>query len=276
MGWRRTFISLTYRFFILNLVLFFVVFKMVDAEQSVWVGRVFFIWTSVFNLFVVSVFWSLVTDVFKPGQGKRLFGIIAVGGTLGAILGSSITTGLVDVFGPINLLLVSALILELAVQASKTLDSAEHSLEVADTGAADYEVSANVIVAEPVVGTGVEKITNSGTAIGGGVLDGIRHILASPYLLGIASLILFYTISSTFLYFQQVDIVARVFKDDPIGRTRVFGALDVAVNVLTLIAQLFLTGRVMKWFGVGIALVGQRAGPLYADASVITAKAAWL
>ena len=212
---RRTFISLTYRFFISNLVLFFFIFRMVNAEQSVWVGRVFFIWTSVFNLFVVSVFWSLVTDVFKPGQGKRLFGIIAVGGTLGAVLGSSITTGLVGIFGPINLMLVSALILELAVQASKTLDSAERKLEVAEAGAAERASEAEVVLAEPVIATGIEKTTNSRTTIGGGVLDGIRHIIASPYLLGIASLILFYTISSTFLYFQQVDIVARVFKDDP-------------------------------------------------------------
>jgi AAA family ATP:ADP antiporter len=86
------------------------------------------------------------------------------------------------------------------------------------------------------------------------VLDGIKHIAKSPYLLGIAFLVLFYTISSTFLYFQQVDIVARVFKDDPTGRTRVFGQMDLAVNVLTLLAQLFLTGRVMKWFGVGFAI----------------------
>ena len=86
------------------------------------------------------------------------------------------------------------------------------------------------------------------------MLDGIKHILSSPYLLGIASLILFYTISSTFLYFQQVDIVARVFGDDRAARTRVFGAMDIAVNALTLLAQLFLTGRFIKWLGIGAAL----------------------
>lgn len=90
--------------------------------------------------------------------------------------------------------------------------------------------------------------------IGGGIFDGIKHVFSSPYLFGIASLILFYTISSTFLYFQQADIVARVFKDNPAERTRVFGMMDIAVNALTLIAQLFLTGRVMKWLGVGFAL----------------------
>ena len=239
---RRRFISWTYRFFILNLVAFYLVFRMVEPAQAIWVGRVFFIWTSVFNLFVVSVFWSLITDVFRPGQGKRLFGIVAVGGTIGAMLGATITTSLVGVLGPINLMLVSALILELAVRASHVLDGAEAAMRAAE----DEPVTAGVGAAP--------AVDSSKAVIGGGVMDGIRHILSSPYLLGIAVLILFYTISSTFLYFQQVDIVARVFKDNPTGRTQVFGAMDIAVNVLTLIAQLFLTGRVMKWFGVGFAL----------------------
>jgi len=240
---RRRFISWTYRFFILNLVLFFLVFRSVDASQAIWVGRVFFIWTSVFNLFVVSVFWSLITDVFRPGQGKRLFGVVAVGGTIGAMLGATITTSLVGVLGSINLLLVSALILELAVRASHVLDGAESAMRAAEVESED-----------PASAAAVAAVDSSKAVIGGGVMDGIRHILSSPYLMGIATLILFYTISSTFLYFQQVDIVSRVFEGDSARRTQVFGAMDIAVNVLTLLAQLFLTGRVMKWFGVGFAL----------------------
>ena len=111
---RRVFISWIYRVFILMLVAFFLLLRGADAVQTVWIGRVFFIWTSVFNLFVVSVFWSFMTDTYHPSQGKRLFGFIAVGGTVGALTGSSITAGLVGVLGPINLLLVSALLLELA------------------------------------------------------------------------------------------------------------------------------------------------------------------
>ncbi|MCC6317097.1 MAG: MFS transporter [Gemmatimonadaceae bacterium] len=235
---RRRFISWTYRFFILNLVGFYVAFRLGDPANAVWTGRVFFIWTSVFNLFVVSVFWSLVADVFEPAQGKRLFGIVAVGGTVGAMLGATITTALVGVLGPLNLMLVSALVLELAVRASHGLDRGEAAMRRATDASATQTTSSS----------DAERV------IGGGVTDGIRHVLSSPYLLGVAVLILFYTISSTFLYFQQADIVARVFKDDPTGRTRVFGALDIAVNALTLIAQLFLTGRVMKWLGVGFAL----------------------
>jgi AAA family ATP:ADP antiporter len=236
---RRRFISYAYRFFIANLVLFFIVFRLADPSKTVWVGRVFFIWTSVFNLFAVSVFWSLVTDVFRPGQGKRLFGIVAVGGTLGAMLGSGITTWLVGVVGQLNLLLVSGVALELAVRASRVLDRAEAGLRLADDGRDAAAVTAT---------SSAEEV------IGGGILEGVKHVLSSPYLLGVAILILFYTISSTFLYFQQVDVVSRVFGDDSVARTRVFGAIDFTVNTLTLFAQLFLTGRVMKWLGVGFAL----------------------
>lgn len=240
---RQQFITLTNRFFILNLVLFYVVFRTVDATQSIWVGRVFFIWTSVFNLFVVSVFWSLIADVFKPGQGKRLFGVVAVGGTIGAMLGSTITTTLVGALGALNLMLVSAAILEVAVQASRALDRRQGAMLAA--AASDHD---DAVVGSPSVPTASTEV------IGGGVMEGIRHVFASPYLLGVASLILFYSISSTFLYFQQVDIVSRVFGSDSASRTRVFASIDLAVNVLTLAAQLFLTGRVMKFLGVGFAL----------------------
>lgn len=243
---RRRFVPLTYRFFIANLVVFFVLLKMADASQSVWIGRVFFIWTSVFNLFVVSVFWSFMADIFRPGQGKRLFGIVAVGGTVGAVLGSTITTALAKPLGSINLLLVSALILELAARASRALDEREPLLRAADA-ASDASTSPSRTVAADAKG-------NADTVIGGGVLDGVKHVLKSPYLIGIAVLMLCFTIASTFLYFQQVDIVAQAFADDRDARTSTFGLIDLAVNVLTLVTQLFLTGRVVKWFGVGVTL----------------------
>jgi AAA family ATP:ADP antiporter len=239
---RRKFIALAYRFFILNLVAFFLILRAVNAEQAIWVGRVFFIWTSVFNLFVVSVFWSMIADVFRPGQGKRLFGVVAVGGTIGAIFGSSITTALVDRLGAVNLLLVSAAILELAVQASRVLDRKEEVMHVAEATDATDAVVKNA------------EGSKSDEVIGGGVFDGIKHILRSPYLLGIGLLMLFYTITSTFLYFQQVEIVKQVFGEDREARTRVFGQMDLAVNIATLVCQLFLTGRLMRWFGVGFGL----------------------
>lgn len=242
---RRRFIALTYRFFILNLVGFFALFSFADAAQSVWVGRLFFIWLSVFNLFVVSVFWSFMTDLYRPAQSKRLFGVVAVGGTLGALLGSTITTSMVGMLGPVNLLLVSALFLEIAARSAGALDRHEDRLadearaEAAERGQANGEPDPAVHGAE---------------IIGGGVAEGVRHVLRSPYLLGIAALMLMYTIAATFLYFQRIDIVSRVFEDDPAGRIRLFGGMDMATNALTLGTQIFLTGRLLRWLGVGFGL----------------------
>ncbi len=239
---RRKFIAIAYRFFILNLLAFFLIFRSVDADQAIWVGRVFFIWTSVFNLFVVSVFWSMLTDVFQPGQGKRLFGIVAVGGTLGAVFGSSITTALVERLGATNLLIVSAVILEMAVQASRVVDRRESLMRAAEDGIDAQDRPA------------VASKSKTDEVIGGGIMEGIRHVMSSPYLLGIAALVMFFSISSTFLYFQQVDIVERIFGSDREARTRVFGAMDLAVNIVTLLCQLFVTGRVMRWLGVGFGI----------------------
>jgi AAA family ATP:ADP antiporter len=234
---RRRFVPLIYRFFMLNLAAFFLVFGAADTARAVWVGRVFFVWTSVFNLFVVSVFWSFMTDLYRPAQSERLFGLVAVGGTMGAILGSTITAALVPVLGPVNLLLVSALLLEIAARAARALDGQEERLargtRLEDAGAAGGQDAG---------------------LIGGGVLDGIRHVARSPYLLGIAALMLLFTIASTFLYFQQAAIVARVLEGDPQARTRLFAGIDLAVNVLTLATQIFLTGRVLRWLGVGVGL----------------------
>jgi AAA family ATP:ADP antiporter len=233
---RRRFVPLIYRFFILNLVVFFLVFSAAPPDRTVWVGRVFFVWTSVFNLFVVSVFWSFMTDLYRPAQSQRLFGLVAVGGTLGAILGSTITSALVSLLGPVNLLLVSALLLEVAARAARVLDGQEASLAA---GARDEEAGAR---------------DRADAIIGGGVLDGVRHVARSPYLLGIAALMLLFTITSTFLYFQQAAIVASAFERDPQARTRLFAGIDLSVNVLTLATQVLVTGRLLRWLGVAASL----------------------
>jgi AAA family ATP:ADP antiporter len=233
---RRRFVPLVYRFFILTLVAFFLLFRGVDAAHAVWIGRVFFIWTSVFNVFVVSVFWSLMADLYRPSQGQRLFGLVAVGGTLGSVLGASITAGLSHFLSPASLLLASALLLELAARSARALDGEEETL----ARSADHD--------EPGATRASENV------IGGGVLEGITHVARSPYLRGIAVFMLLFTITSTFLYFQQADVVARAFKTDPQARTRLFANIDLAVNVLTLVTQVFLTGRALRWLGVGLGL----------------------
>ena len=249
---RQRFISITYRFFMANLLIFFVLLKLTPESQSVWAGRAFFIWTSVFNLFVVSVFWSFMADVYRLGQGKRLFGFIGVGGTVGAIVGSAITVGLAERLGPINLLIASIVLLELAVRCVNGLsayfsDSAKpHS--PAPAGRATVPLEEEALRQR-------EKMTaaSSEMPIGGAVLAGVTSVMRSPYLLGIVGYMLLYTVAATFLYIQQADIIEQAFSDRA-QRTVVFAKIDLAVNVLTVLTQMFLTGRIIKLLGVGVTL----------------------
>ncbi|WP_291982140.1 hypothetical protein [Luteitalea sp.] len=233
---RKRFIGLTYRFFMLNLAVFLVLFQVATGDANVWVGRAFFIWTSVFNLFVVSVFWSFMADLFTNEQGKRVFGFIAAAATVGGIVGSYVTASAVESLGVPALLLGAALLLELGVFASKRLGAIAPAL------------------ATPAKGVEPAPAADAGTkVIGGGVLSGLTHALSSPYLLNICLYMLLYTILSTFLYFQQAAIVDASFADRAARRV-FFARVDFWVNVLTLGAQVFLTGRVTRGLGVPATL----------------------
>jgi AAA family ATP:ADP antiporter len=224
---RRRFIPIAYRFLIANLAIFLVLLMTISRGNQVWVGRAFFVWTSVFNLFVISVFWAFMVDVFNSDQGKRLFGFISVGGTLGAIVGAAITAGLVQRVGTLTLLIVCAALLELSAQCVRFFPNTN-----ADT-----------------------KKTKAAaeTPVGGRIWAGIVHNFRSPYLLGICAYMLLYAITSTLLYFQQVGIAASAFADRG-ARTSFFAQIDLAVNILSILCQALLTGRLLKWFGVGVTL----------------------
>lgn len=227
---RERFISIAYRFFITNLLVFVLLLKASTAAQSIWVGRGFFIWTSIFNLFVVSVFWALMVDVFNAEQGKRLFGFIAAGATLGGIAGSSLTATLAPYVEPTHLLLASAALLEVAVFSVRHLSRLSEALRLRPTARAEE------------------------APIGGTVFSGLTHAFKSPYLLSISLYILLFAITSTLLYFQQAAIVDHSFADRP-ARTAFFAQVDLTVNVLTLGTQLFLTGRLLRVLGVALTLI---------------------
>ena len=229
---RRRFIPLTYRFFELNIVLFAAALYLGDQEQTVWIGRVFFIWMSVYNLFVVSIFWQLNVDLFSPEQGKRLFGFIAAGATLGAICGSAITATLARAVPTMALLLGAAVLLEVAVFALSRLSRLSPTLSRI---------------------RGERQDSGEERPIGGSVVAGITRTLASPYLVNVSLFMLLFAITSTVLYFQQAGIVSHSFKDRG-EQTAFFATVDLAVNTLTLLIQLFLTGRILVWFGVALAL----------------------
>ena len=226
---RQRFVAITYHFFAANILLFGALFHAADPAQAVWVGRAFFIWASVFNLFVVSMFWQLNVDVFGPEQGKRLFGLIAVGATLGAMSGSFITAALARHVPPLGLLVIAAALLEIAVFAAGRL-------------------SRLAAAAEP-----PRAAQEAQAPIGGGVLSGITHVVRSPYLLNLGIFLLLFSITSTFLYFQQAAAVGGAFKDRA-AQTQFFATVDLLVNCLALVVQLFLTARIVMMLGVALTL----------------------
>lgn len=230
----RRFVPLAYRFFTVSILVFCLLIA--SGVHSVWVGRVFFVWISVFNLFVISIFWSVLADCFSNAQGRRLFGFIAAGGTAGTFVGPALAATLVTALGPVALTLGAALLLEAALQCFHRLYPRDGQ-RLAHDGAA-----------------GAATATGDARPIGGSVLAGLALIARSPYLLGLCGYLLLHTAASTFLYFEQGRIVAGAFADTA-SRTRFFALVDLGVSTLTLLLQLFVTGRLMKRFGVGTALV---------------------
>jgi ATP:ADP antiporter, AAA family len=226
---RSRFIPLTYRFFAVNVILFAIALHFASPEQTVWVGRVFFIWVSIYNLFVVSIFWQMNVDLFSPEQAKRLFGFIAAGATVGAVVGSATTASLARYVPPTALLIGAAVLLEIAVFAVGRLARLSPALH------------------HRPVDTREER------PIGGGILSGIVNALRNPYLLNISFFILLFSISSTFLYFQQAGIVSHTLADRA-AQTQFFATIDFTVNCLTLAVQLFFTGRIVVLLGVAVAL----------------------
>jgi AAA family ATP:ADP antiporter len=226
---RVKFIGLSYRFFAVNLLCFVVLLRMASGEEIIWIGRLFFIWTSIFNLFVVSVFWALMVDVFDTEQGKRLFGFIAAGATIGGILGSSVTASFAKQVPAAYLLLASAALLEVAVFCVGRLSRLSSSLSGRPTDRRDE------------------------APIGGSILSGFSHAVKSPYLVNVSCFLLLFAITSTFLYFQQAEIARKYFADRG-ARTAFFASIDLWVNILTLGAQLFVTGRTIKRIGVALTL----------------------
>ena len=220
---RAKLLPVVYGFFMLNIILFFFLYRTGVVSPEI-LARVFFVWVSVFNLFVVSVFWSFMVDVFDGGQAKRLFGFIAAGGSAGAITGPALTTVLVGAVGPVNLLPVSAIFLGAALFCVYRLRHWATGPDGEDAG-----------------------------ALGGGLFDGMMRVVRSPYLLGICVYILLFTTTSTFLYFLQAGIVSEAFTGSA-DRTRAFAMIDLATNGLTVSLQLFVTGRLATRRGLPFLL----------------------
>ena len=216
-----------YVFIIANLVVFYAL--MTSHLYQEWVARSFFVWLSVINLFIVSVFWSFMADLFTPEQGARLFGVIAAGGSSGALVGPLMTTGLTFVVPVPMLMLASATFLSLCLGCIYRLER----------WGRERSVSHQPQLGEPLHGS---------------FLAGVRLTLSSPYLLGICGYLACLTMTATFLYLEQTRLVSEYF-DQPEARTRLFSSLDFTTGLLTWLTQVLITRRLIHRFGLVAALL---------------------
>ncbi|HUF68222.1 MAG TPA: hypothetical protein VMM79_06170 [Longimicrobiales bacterium] len=225
---RGVFVPLANRFFIACLIGFWasLVFLPVDARP--WIDRAFYVWTSVFALFVVTVFWGLVADCFDNDQAKRLFAFIAVGSSVGGIVGSGVTIWLAERVPVFSLLLIACVPLEIASRFAVALHRNFGTGTVKATGEAQ----------RPLAGTAI---------------SGMKAVFASPYLAGIAAFIALMTFASTILYFAQSDLVYATMTDRGV-RTAFLARIDLAVNVLTIVLEVYLTARIIRWLGLALTL----------------------
>jgi ATP:ADP antiporter, AAA family len=218
---KRRIVAIVYAFFILNLLVFWLLFSI--GTVGVYIAGTFFVWVSIFNLFAVSLFWSTMADSYSSDDAKRLYGLIAAGGSIGAISGPLITQSLVHVVGTANLLLVSAALLCGALAAVHTLRNA--------------------------IGTAASQEEHLAQ---GGLLAGALNVWRSPYLFRIALWVLLANLIGTFFYFEQARIIGATYAVAA-DRVQLFARIDLVVNALTIVGQLFVTGRLLQRVGIGVA-----------------------
>jgi AAA family ATP:ADP antiporter len=231
---RTVFLPWVYGFFVANLLGFYLWFRL--QQDHTWIARTYFVWVSVFNLFVVAAFWSLMADVFTREQAGRLFGAIWAGASTGGLIGPFIDNRLAVPIGAINLLPISAALLALSLVFMRQVIRWQRAQAPAAGGV--------TLQASP---------PRAEDALGGGVWAAFGQVLRSPYLLGIAVFVLLMTWVSTFLYLEQQAFVAKAFHTAD-ERARFFSGIDFLVQAASLAIQLLLFGRLFKWVGLRVIL----------------------
>lgn len=223
----RAFVPWAFHAFAAGAAVFYFV---VRAEVSpIWVGRVFYVWSAVFNLFVVSVFWSLLADVLGPRTARSLYGPIAAGGTVGTLIGPLLTGWLVPWIGVAGILGMSAMLLELAV-----------------IGVAQVRALATQLPVE-------EAAPEPEQPPGGGAFTGLAYVARSPYLAAIVGYVLCTAFAATFMYLEQARLVHDAL-GDRVARTAFFARIDTWTAVITLALQTVVAGPAIRALGPAIVL----------------------
>ncbi len=227
-----TFLPWVYGFVAVTILLFYALFVS-GKYQDRWIAAAFYVWVSTFNMLIISVFWTFMADTFSRNQAKRLFGFVAAGGTIGGIIGPAIATLLAKALGNANLLLISAAGFVVTALLVRMLGLEKQKLLAA--------------------GADVQPTTLD-HRLKGNPFDGFALLLRSRYLLLLALFLLLMTWISTIVYFQLGQLITHAFTSRE-ARTQAYGMIDLAVNSLAVIIQLFGTGRIIERFGVRTGLL---------------------
>jgi AAA family ATP:ADP antiporter len=227
-----TFLPWVYGFVAVTLLLFYALFAS-GQYQDRWVAAGFYVWVSTFNVLIISVFWTFMADIFSRTQAKRLFGFIAAGGTIGGIVGPAIATLLATRIGNNNLMLISALGFGVTALLVSRLAGEKQRLLSAGADA---------------------QRTTLDHGLKGNPFDGFKLLFRSRYLLLLAAFLLLMTWISTIVYIQLGDLITKSFADKA-ARTQAYALIDLTVNALALILQVFGTGRIISRFGVTAGLL---------------------
>lgn len=230
---RRVFLPWVYVFFAVNILVFWVIFAraLSGTADYVWIARTFYVWVSVFNLFVVSVFWSFMADIYTREQGRRLFGFITAGGSIGALIGGIVTSALVVEIGRQHVLPISAALLLVAVVCIGQLRKWVHSEHEAE----------------------LDETVESDEPLGGNLMAGFTHILSSKYFAGIVVASIIASLLGTALYMFRAELISEAIHN-PDERVRFFSNINNWTNALALVGQLFLVKQVVVRFGIGRSL----------------------
>ena len=231
---RKWLVPSIYVFFIVTLLLFSAAMRWLPAEKQVWVARVFYVWISVYGLFIVSFFWSVVGDLLTTEQGRRVFGVIASGGSVGGLVGSLVAGQLVGPLGIANLILIPAAFLFVSLLVYISL---ERTFQRSLTRAGNDESSQ----------------LKSGRATGGNPFAGFVAVLKSKYLGAICLYGVCMAACGTTVYFQQSEIVEAAFETQE-ARTEYFAGVNFSVSIVTLVFQFVIVGWLMRNIGLGWTL----------------------
>ena len=227
---RRWLVPIVYGFFIANLVVFWTLLVGLEGTVPSWLSKTFFVWISVFNLFIVTLFWGTIVDLFTGEQGTRLFGLIFGAGTLGQLVSSWSVGKFSTQWGTAGLMWLSVALLAAAIFASFHLRRRLHPLN-----------------------QGEEKIAMSGEGTWTLAWKGVVAVARSPYLLGIAAFIVMLSVCATVVYFQMTDIVQAQIAEES-DRVRWFADINAKHAVVTLLMQTAIVGWLLRTIGVGFTM----------------------